>query len=314
MKRRLLAIVLVVLTALPAPLFGWDGFGHMMVAYVAYQHLQPAVQARAYALLKLNPDYSKWLKKIPKGTSLKDRRMMIFMIASTWPDQIKREAGYKDDGSDKGNRPDGDSSKLNVGYKDKLHHKYWHFVDTPFSDDGTALPAIPTPNAETQIDIFRGVLSSDRPNTLKSYDLAWLLHLVGDVHQPLHATTRVSHDSPDGDSGGNDVMLCAKPCKNELHAFWDEILGSSSSPKAAITAGKALPEPDSTLAANTDTAVWIKESFDAAQEKVYVPPIGPGDGPFAITQSYQSAAKELARQRIALAGVRLANVLNAELK
>jgi S1/P1 Nuclease len=313
-KRRFLAIILMALTASPSPLFGWNGLGHMTVAYVAYQHLNPGTQARAYALLKLNPDYSKWLKTIPKGTSLKDRRMMIFMIAATWPDQIKSEKGYTDDGSDGGNRPDGATSSLNVGYKDKLHHKYWHFVDTPFSDDGTALPAIPTPNAQTQIDVFRTVLSSNKSNPLKSYDLAWLLHLVGDVHQPLHATTRVSHDSPDGDSGGNDVMLCAKPCKEELHAFWDDLLGSSSKPSDAITAGKALPEPDSSLAANTDTAVWIKESFDDAKSTVYVSPIGTGDGPFSITEAYQDAAKQLAQQRIALAGVRLANVLNAELK
>lgn len=314
MRRSFLAITLIILTALPSPLFAWDACGHMTVAYVAYQHLTPATQTRAYALLKLNPDYSKWLTQIPKGTSLKNKKMMIFMIAATWPDQIKSETGYKDDGTDDGNRPDGASSNLNVGYSDKLHHKYWHFVDTPFTDDGTALPPIPTPNAETEIDIFRGVLSSSDADALKSYDLVWLLHLVGDVHQPLHSSTRVSHDSPQGDSGGNDVMLCAKPCKNELHAFWDDLLGTGSSPATAVTAGKALAEPDATLAANLDTATWVKESFDDAQSTVYTAPIGAGDGPFTLTTAYKTSAKKLAQERVALAGVRLANVLNAELK
>jgi hypothetical protein len=41
---------------------------------------------------------------------------------------------------------------------------------------------------------------------LKSYDLPWLLHLVGDVHQPLHSTTRVSATKPDGDNGGNGMV------------------------------------------------------------------------------------------------------------
>ena len=142
------------------------------------------------------------------------------MIASTWPDQIKSKAGYTDDGPDPhGNRPDGASSSLNVGYSDHLHHKYWHFVDTPFTEDGTTLPAIPSPNAETQIATFRAVLGTSPAGDVKSYDLVWLLHLVGDVHQPLHSSTRVSATDTDGDSGGNNVKLCASPCRSELHGF-----------------------------------------------------------------------------------------------
>ena len=41
------------------------------------------------------------------GTVKNDQPMMLFMIAATWPDQIKSEAGYTDDGSENGNRPDG---------------------------------------------------------------------------------------------------------------------------------------------------------------------------------------------------------------
>ena len=44
-----------------------------------------------------------------------------------------------------------------------------------------------------------------------------------------------------------------------------------------------------------------------------VPPIGVGDGPFSITPQYQKAAADLGRRRIALAGARLANLLNAAL-
>ena len=78
--------------------------------------------------------------------------------------------------------------------------------------------------------------------------------------------------------------------------------------------GRALPDADSTLAAKKDAADWIKESFDLAQGDAYVAPIGDGDGPFTLTAAYRAKAKKVAQERVALAGVRLANLLNEELK
>src|ERR1043166_6837010 len=80
---------------------------------------------------------------------------------------------------------------------------------------GPPPPPVPVPNAQTRITDFRAVLASDSPDLLKSYDLSWLLHLVGDVHQPLHCASLVSHAKPDGDSGGNGVKLSGTP--NNLH-------------------------------------------------------------------------------------------------
>ncbi len=311
---RLIVLVLVFAVASNAPLFGWDNVGHMAVAYVAYQHLNAATKARVDTLLQLNPDYPKWKSAIPSGTSAAKNKMMVFMMAATWPDAIRSKPGYTDDGSEGGNRPDGATSVQNIGYSDHLHHKYWHFVDTPFSTDGTTLPALPSPNAETQIAAFRAVLASNDPDEKKSYDLVWLEHLVGDVHQPLHAATRVSSGDPQGDRGGNLVRLCAAPCKNELHAFWDDLLGTGSSAATAINVGRALPTADSTLAAKKDAGDWVTETFDAAKRSVYTAPIGDGDGPFTLTPAYRTQAKKLARERVALAGVRLANLLNEELK
>jgi len=311
---RLIVLVLLFVVALNAQLFGWDNLGHMAVAYVAYQHLNTTTKTRVDVLLQLNPDYPKWKAAIPTATSAAKMKMMVFMMAATWPDAIKSKSGYTDDGSEGGDRPDEATSLQNIGYSDHLHHKYWHFVDDPFSTDGTTLPALPTPNAETQITAFRSVLASNDPDEKKSYDLVWLEHLVGDVHQPLHAATRVSSSDPAGDHGGNLVKLCAAPCKNELHAFWDDLLGTGSSAATAIRVGLALPAPDPTLAAKKDAGEWVKESFDAAQQSVYTGPIGDGDGPFTITPAYRAQAKKLAQQRVALAGVRLANLLNDELK
>jgi hypothetical protein len=312
--QRFIASLLIFLIALNVPMYAWDNLGHMTVAYVAYQHLNAATKTRVDQLLKLNPDYSKWKAAVPSGTTAAKTKMMIFMMAATWPDAIKSEPGYSDDGSENGDRPDGTTSSQNIGYSDHLHHKYWHFVDTPFTTDGTSLPSLPTPNAETQITAFRSVLASNDPDGKKSYDLVWLEHLVGDVHQPLHAATRVSSGDPQGDHGGNLVKLCASPCKKELHAFWDQILGTSSVTTAAITVGRALPAAEPTLAAKKDASDWVNESFDAAKQTVYTAPVGSGDGPFTMTAAYRVKAKQLARQRIALAGVRLANLLNAELK
>ncbi len=293
----------------------WFGFGHMAVAYVAYQKLTAEKKIRVAQLLKKNPYYkTKWKALIPAGTPADQQDMMLFMIAATWPDEIKSDSVYKNDGPSGGNRPPGDpSASQNKGYSDHNRHKYWHFVDTPFTQDGTVLPSIPTPNAATEIAIFRDTLASKKSDKLKSYDLVWLLHLVGDVHQPLHSSTRVSAGADaEGDNGGNNVKL-ADPSK-ELHAFWDGLPGDSSNPADVVVYGKTLAPADPALAQKADVSVWTSESFDLARTCVYTDPIGAGDGPFTITAEYKAKAQKIAAERVALAGERLANLINDKLK
>jgi hypothetical protein len=312
----------LLLTLCPAQLFAWGSIGHMTVDYAAYERLTPATKARVRDLLKLNPDFANWEKQIPAGTSVDDHDRMIFMMAATWADDIKGDSKYSDDGPDP-NRPDGPTSSQNIGYTDLFRHRYWHFVDMPFSPDHTALPPIPTPNAQTQIDAFRAVLASAQSDDLKSYDLVWLLHLVGDIHQPLHATTRVTASNTSGDSGGNDVTLVGDASSN-LHSYWDDLPGFDCNfcnkkincVERATALGKTLTTPGATYIHNTKTAVWIQESFDAAKSTAYHAPMGAGDGPYTIAPSslYETTAFRLAKRRIALAGARLAEVLNNELK
>jgi hypothetical protein len=288
----------------------------MVAAYIAYKKLRPAVRARADDLLRRNPYYVEWERTIPAAASGAEKRLWIFMQAATWPDEIKaRDSGYIEDGTDKGMRPDGESSSQNIGYGDKLRHRYWHFVVKPFTRDGSSLPPIPTPNAQDRIHLFRAVLASTtESDDLKSYDLTWLLHLVGDVHQPLHVATRVSASQPDGDRNGSLVRLCYAPCKDELRAFWNTILGPETTVTSAASLAKTLPSPGAAGAAVLDEAIWVHESFELAQSQAYQPPIGAGPGPFILTPAYRANAKSVAREQIALAGARLANVLNAELK
>jgi hypothetical protein len=297
-----------------APAYAWDDFGHMEVAANAWKRLTPSARAHATRLLKLNPMYDSWTSNVPAD----ERDEIAFVMASIWPDAIQQASDYYADGSANGYRPPpGPEASQNIGYRDHSMHKYWHFINEPFSPDGTPLRDPRAPNAETQIAAFRAELSKPSAfNDVKSYDLAWLLHLVGDVHQPLHATSRFTQSQPDGNAGGNQVKIqCGEGCDAEqLHAFWDTVLGTSHSPQKAIEAANQLPEPDARLASIADERAWIRESFDAAKAHAYAPPIGVGPGPFTLTDSYKSDALDVAKQRVALAGARLADLLNAALK
>jgi hypothetical protein len=316
-KLRYLAAITLCLFLFSSTSQAWFSFGHMAVAYVAYQKLTPEKKLRVAALLKKNPYYkTKWKALIPAGTPAEQRDLMLFMIAATWADQIKSDPAYNSDGSAGGNRPPTDGTEwLNQGYRDLRKHMYWHFIDTPFSQDGTTLVAIPTTNAETEIAVCRQTLTlakSRKNEKLKSYDLVWLLHLVGDVHQPLHATTRVSSEARDGDDGGNRVKI--NDPRNRLHTFWDGLPGDSDDLTQVIAYAKTLAAADPALAQKIDAADWISESFDIARNFAYAGPIGPGLGPFTLTDDYKNQAHKIANERVELAGERLANIINNELK
>ena len=312
---RLIASTLLLLLALSVPSYGWSDTGHMAVAYVTYRNLTAAKRNRVDALVRLNPRYSAWQQMIPPGTPPATRNTLLFMIAATWPDEIKRDTRYEADGSDNGNVPPTDgTADRNIGYSDRAMHKYWHFIDLPFSTDGTPVEQPPTPNARTQITAFRKVLASNSPDALKSYDLVWLLHIVGDVHQPLHGAARFSQSTPRGDEGGNLVIVCNPQCGTRLHAFWDGVLDTGGGPVSAMTVGKSLPNANPARAANLSVDEWINESFQLARSTVYKPPVGPATGPYRLDSDYRKTARLLAAQRVALAGARLAKILNAELR
>jgi len=302
--------VCAIASLLARPLGAWDGKGHMMVAYVAYQQLTQATKDRVDKLLRKNPYYkTKWKGLLPDGVNDADKKMYVFMLAATWPDEIKGgDDNYKDDALEAG------TADEDGNYNDKKQHRYWHFVDLAFSTDSTAVPGTPAPNAETQIERFRDALKSNKSDKQKSYDLVWLLHLVGDVHQPLHCTTRVDAAHQAGDRGGNAVTICLETCGSDLHTYWDHVLGDASKPDEAVPTAQALPAADAGKAGNVTTHDWVTESFGLAKTTVYVDPVLAGVGPFTLTQPYKDAAKALARQQIALAGARLARILNNELK
>jgi len=315
-KRPLLALILATAAA---PALAWNGFGHMVVADVAWRDLKagaPQLLDRIDALLQLNPDYAQWVKGVPESA----RREVAFVQAAHWADDIKGpNSGYVADGTNGGNTGVQPGASDNLGYApaDTAMHKYWHFVDAGFSPDGTPVPATPTPNAQDRIVLFAQVLgSATAGDALKSYDLSWLIHLVGDLHQPLHATTRFTADAPAGDEGGNFVAItCSKSlaCQRELHAEWDDILGTSASPTAAIDFAGTLAVPTGDAVRQPDDA-WAAESRQMAQADAYAGIGNATAGKHRLSGAYLAKARTDARARVALAGARLSWLLQQNLR
>jgi hypothetical protein len=168
-------------------------------------------------------------------------------------------------------------------------------------------------NALTQIKALTTALASNASDDVKSYDLVWLIHLVGDAHQPLHATSRFTAADP-GDNGGNaETVTPMNAATESLHAFWDGLLGDRLTPAQAVNMAASLPPPDPVRAARADPETWFNESEAAAKAFAYAPPIGRGDGPYTLTDGYQQKAIEVAHAQAAVAGARLAGLLNAAL-
>ena len=303
----------LILVSTVAPALAWNDQGHMMAAAIAYDQLTPKIKTRVAQLLALN----KYPTKGTNDASPTDNVKAAFMMAATAPDAIKLDrTQFKDDGEDPTNTKRAPDPSRNTGFDDPYMHKYWHYIDLPFSSDGTKLVQPPKINAQERIALFRKTLASNALDPEKAFDLVWLLHLVGDIHQPLHAASRFTQtgNKTKGDTGGNAVALCSLPCSDELHAFWDDVLGKSENVSSAINAARGLPRADQSQASLPNEAVWVQESFQSAQKWAYAAPVGTGNGPFTLNAIYKANAKKEANERIALAGARLANLLNTELK
>ncbi len=345
LSRRIYSVVLTcffVLAPASPPLSAWGNVGHEAVAYIAWQQLNPATRARVIQLLmmvptlhspdntKSVPGYAEWLIDLPPGLSQDDRNLYIFMRAATWPDAIKHQWLHDSD------TPPANSAAADpiIGYADPASHGYWHFIDIAFASDKSKLPASPVPNVTTQIAALRTAISSADPSVdlLKSYELVWLEHLVGDLHQPLHGTVRINKDT--GDRGGNTVKIKLTPAMkrqfvgtssmsppSELHAFWDDLPGQEQPAQAlplAAAFAKGLPMAQNGVA-DPDPGDWANESLALAKKDVYRAPIGKGptrpDGSsYTITPAYYTTALRDAKERVALAGARLAKLLNDNLR
>ncbi|WP_439373056.1 S1/P1 nuclease [Bradyrhizobium sp. DASA03120] len=310
--KKAVGILLCLLTLVPSSASAWWDEGHMQIAYLAYKRLDPAIKDKLDGLLKLNPDYANWICNAPDEAS---RGAYAFVHAATWADDIKTKADYQED------RITDATAAQNVAY-DKLKHAHWHYKDIQFSPDGTRLPSSDPVDAAKQAKVMIAALpaASGASDQLRSYDLVWLLHLVGDLHQPLHAVARYTAELPHGDRGGNSELVI--PASGEtiaLHAYWDRIFGGYSSVFGAMfdaddRAGLGSVSVPAGAETVLDPDRWAAESFELAKTYAYAAPVGSGAAAVSLTRDYETNARNVARSQAALAAARLAGVLNEALR
>ena len=107
--------------------------------------------------------------------------------------------------------------------------------------------------------------------------LAWLFHLVGDIHQPLHTAQLITVDYPQGDRGGNEICVRVTQAGQpmDLHRFWDGVITSSQNLTRLRNEASALRDPlefqrsQLTELASTEFESWTKESFEIAPKIAY---------------------------------------------
>ncbi len=279
----------------------WDPIGHMVVSQSAYGQLTPAARAEVdLSLAEFNR---------------KQQAAYSFVTAGCWMDDIR--------GTHK-------------------HYAPWHYIELPYTRDGEPFPVAWQVNALWAIRHCEAILKDERtdPEVDKNQALVMLLHLVGDIHQPLHTVSR------NGDAGGNkvvvpnieDAMVQAFPTRRNLHYFWDSayrrtvkegkvvetIVEPLSLPSDPLK-GHTLAQPMAIeLAANLEKTYqpdlfpatgtpeeWVKESHIQGYDNVYQKlPGGEAANPVELDQAYVDNARALAEQKLIQGGHRLAAFLN----
>ncbi len=259
--------------------WAWDASGHMLVAQIAYNNLTPQTRHKIRGLL---------IYKNHRNEHI------AFLNASVWPDRIKGD--------------------------DVTAFNNWHFIDLPYDIDATPAPALQIQNVAWAIKQSEQVLTSEHARHYEQrLFLRFLIHFVGDIHQPLHCINLVSKDYPQGDQGGNLFPIKVQDYPN-LHVLWDGGVGywqsyfikpyHSLNYKQVASLAKSLTKafPKSKFRAqiyDTNPMDWAKESYRLAKQYAYH--IQSGQAP---SKQYIKQGQEIATQQVVLAGYRLAYILN----
>jgi hypothetical protein len=283
----------VALLANPHSAITWGDLGHKVIALIAEHYLDPAVRSKVAALLAADTD-----------------PLTTHDIASeeTWADK------YRDS--------DRDTTKMRYSATWR-----WHFVDIELSQPDLAAacfghrplpPGVlaskgpPRACVVDKINQFAAELG-DRATSAPEQLLAlkFVLHFVGDLHQPLHA-------ADDHDTGGNKKLVTGDGLRlGNLHHYWDvefvQGLGTDPRQVAGSLIGRISEEQRQAWSSGTPSD-WAMEAFALARRDAYglLPP--PGDqGTYALPPAYtEQAVRDVALQ-LSRAGVRLAFVLNRAL-
>lgn len=276
----------------------WDG-GHMVVAEIAYEELDSTVKEKVDRYLA--------------AVSLPFPAHSNFVSSSVWADDISAEGLkvlFSWHGSAKVYDPSG---ILTAAQVKEINDRNLYEKDTVWA----IKHSVKTLGNETASDWAKGFM------------LRMLIHIVGDIHQPLHNVTRYNVDFPNGDRAGTRFLLEGK--HKSLHSLWDSVFED-----AEIKPARPMTESDSewvrVYASQIKSAYsrasllareemmkpvgmgrmhfadqWSKESYDLALEYAY-PGIEPNAEP---SEEYMARGREVAREQLAIAAYRLADLLNA---
>lgn len=279
--KRLLALALLLCTT-PASAY-WE-FGHRTIASIAMRNVTPRTRVAVKRILASSAllDTPECPARTPED-------------AAVWADCVKP---LKD-----------------ANGKPRFGYAYgWHFQDVEICQPYDPLPACKDGDC-VSAQIARDVALLRSRTTAPAERvraLAFLIHFVGDLHQPLHAGEKA-------DKGGNDVHVgygIYAPPKLNLHSVWDGLLA-----ERAITTGPSLIRryPSATrraLAAGT-VADWSRESWQVAHDTVYAGALGDACGPtpphVALSEATIEAWIAPARLEVERGGLRLAKELDAAL-
>jgi len=202
---------------------------------------------------------------------------------STWPDEVRSQPAYRNTAS-------------------------WHYINLPlglsFADFESAVKGNPQENVYSALRRQEQILgSAASTRTQKVEALKYIVHFVGDLHQPMHV-------SREEDKGGNTIQLNYDGNGTNLHALWDSKLIDHQ----GLTYEQMAEKYDRATPAQvkqwqSDPLIqWIWESYQASS-KLYAEVDAMKSR--AIDDSYYEAHIAIVQDRIDKAGVRLAGVLNS---
>jgi len=286
----------LLLCGLSTPAWSWDGTGHMLIAQIAFDTMPRETALRIQR--KLQP--------LPRGLGPYN-----FITAACWMDDIKRD-------------PDNPWKNLSsLHYVDVLYSPHGANFEIPEGQNGlTALQA-------TLKDIRKSTFNDEQ----RARQWAMIIHIVGDLHQPLHCADH--HDR-----GGNDVSISGipdlpeNPKTHNLHFFWDMAyrydvvqgktralyppISTQQRPQQwdkgfiAWQAWRLMQKyPPEKIAGYRDMKPldWVRESYQAACNVTYAPVVASTERPLPLSTDYVHQAHEITAKRLILAGVRLGRLL-----
>ena len=267
----------------------WHPTGHFLTALIAKKEIE-----------KADADLIPYLESVLKLLGLYTKEASYpFIESAEFPDDIKF---------------------LNWKSFDSWHFNdiYIYMPDAPNKN----LPQNPQ-NVVWAINESHETLSNQKTSEVniffgKSFMLRYLIHLVGDIHQPLHNTSLVSSVFPDGDAGGNNFAIDYHSV-HDLHTLWDVCLKQYEEVRAPLTDANMQYLDDAATAimteftrdalkdklADVSPTGWSNESQQIAQDFVYAK-INVNDTP---TDEYITDGFVIVKQQLALGGYRLADLL-----